>query len=57
MMVVEDKAPPRRLVLGSDAFAALDRIYDARLADIARYRSVGEATAYPDAEIRPIGGA
>lgn len=57
MLVVEDKAPPRRLVLGSDAFAALDRIYDARLADIARYRSVGEATAYPDAEIRPIGGA
>lgn len=55
--VVRDKDPPRRLVLGSDAFDVLERTYDARMADIARYRSIGEATAHADAEVRPIGGA
>jgi NAD(P)-dependent dehydrogenase (short-subunit alcohol dehydrogenase family) len=55
--VVEDKTPPRRLVLGPDAYAVLDRTYAARAADISRYRSLGEATNYPDAEVRAIGPA
>jgi NAD(P)-dependent dehydrogenase (short-subunit alcohol dehydrogenase family) len=53
--VVNDANPPRRLVLGSDAYDVLDRTYAARTADIARYRSLGEATNYPDAEVRAIG--
>ena len=55
--VVNDPAPPRRLVLGPDAYDALDRIYAARAADIARYRRVGESTNYADAEVRTIGAA
>jgi len=57
MAVVDDPSPPRRLVLGPDAYQVLDRIYAARAADIARYRKLGESTNYPDAEVRPIGGA
>jgi NAD(P)-dependent dehydrogenase (short-subunit alcohol dehydrogenase family) len=55
--VVEDPTPPRRLVLGADAYDVLDRTLAARAADIARYRSLGEATAFPDARVTPIGGA
>lgn len=55
--VVNDPAPPRHLVLGPDAYDVLDRIYAARAADIARYRTVGEATNFPDADVRTIGGA
>lgn len=57
ILAVDDTAPPRRLVLGRDAFDVLERTYEARIADIARYRLAGEATAYPDAEVRAIGGA
>jgi NAD(P)-dependent dehydrogenase (short-subunit alcohol dehydrogenase family) len=53
--VVEDPAPPRRLVLGADAYDALDRSMAARIADIARYRALGEATGFAGAEVRPIG--
>ena len=55
--VVDDPAPPRRLVLGPDAYDVLDRTYAARTEDIARYRKVGETTNYPDAEVRTIGAA
>jgi NAD(P)-dependent dehydrogenase (short-subunit alcohol dehydrogenase family) len=54
---VDDPSPPRRLVLGPDAYDILDRTYAARAADINRYRAVGEATNYPDAEVRAIGAA
>jgi NAD(P)-dependent dehydrogenase (short-subunit alcohol dehydrogenase family) len=53
--VVEDAEPPRRLVLGVDAYGVLDRTMAARMADIARYRTLGEATGFADAEVRPIG--
>jgi NAD(P)-dependent dehydrogenase (short-subunit alcohol dehydrogenase family) len=53
--VVEDPAPPRRLVLGADAYDVLDRTMAARIADIARYRALGEATGFAGAEVRPIG--
>ena len=54
--VVEDANPPRRLALGADAYSALDSIMAARMADIARYRAVGEATGFPGADVRAIGG-
>jgi NAD(P)-dependent dehydrogenase (short-subunit alcohol dehydrogenase family) len=53
--VVEDTEPPRRLVLGADAYDVLDRTMAARMADVARYRTLGEATGLAGAEIRPIG--
>jgi NAD(P)-dependent dehydrogenase (short-subunit alcohol dehydrogenase family) len=53
--VVEDPEPPRRLVLGADAYDAFDRTMAARIADIARYRALGEATGFAGAEVRPIG--
>ena len=52
---VEDPNPPRRLVLGADAYDALDRIMAARMADIARYRALGQATGFAGAETRKIG--
>lgn len=53
--ITEAAPPPRRLVLGADAYEVLERTYAARTADIARHRSLGEATAFDDAEIIPIG--
>jgi hypothetical protein len=53
--VVDDPKPPRRLVLGADAYDVLDRMMAARMADIARYRSLGETTGFADAKVRPIG--
>jgi NAD(P)-dependent dehydrogenase (short-subunit alcohol dehydrogenase family) len=53
---VDDPSPPRRLVLGADAYDVLDRTMAARMADIGRYRALGEATGFADAEFRPIGG-
>lgn len=53
--VVDDANPPRRLVLGADAYDVLDRTMASRLADIARYRAIGEATGFAGAEIRTIG--
>jgi hypothetical protein len=43
------------LVLGADAYDVLDRTMAARMADVARYRTLGEATGLAGAEIRPIG--
>lgn len=57
LTIVDDPSPPRRLVLGPDAYNVLERMYAARAEDIARYRSLGEGTNYPDAEVRKIGGA
>lgn len=53
--VVEDANPPRHLVLGADAYDVLDRTMTTRMADIARYRTLGEATGFPGAESRSIG--
>ncbi|MGN6517596.1 MAG: oxidoreductase [Rhizomicrobium sp.] len=54
--VVDDPNPPRHLVLGSDAYDVLDRTMAARMADIARYRALGEKTGFEGAEVRTIGG-
>jgi NAD(P)-dependent dehydrogenase (short-subunit alcohol dehydrogenase family) len=55
--VVDDANPPRRLVLRADAYDAFDRIMGARMADIARYRSLGETTGFPGADVRTIGAS
>lgn len=53
--VVNDPKPPRRLVLGADAYDVLDRIMAARMTDISRYREMGEKTDIEGAEVRTIG--
>jgi NAD(P)-dependent dehydrogenase (short-subunit alcohol dehydrogenase family) len=53
--VVNDPNPPRRLVLGTDAYDVLDRTMTSRMADIARYRALGEKTGFDGAEVRKIG--
>ncbi len=55
--VVDDPNPPRRLVLGADAYDVLDRTMAARMTDISRYRAIGEKTGFEGAEVRPIGQA
>jgi NAD(P)-dependent dehydrogenase (short-subunit alcohol dehydrogenase family) len=54
--VVDDASPPRRLVLGEDAYDLLERTFESRMNDINRYRSFGRATAFEGVERRPIGG-
>jgi len=55
--VVNDPEPPRRLVLGADAYDVLDRTMAARMKDISRYRNLGEQTGFEGAEVRAIGAA
>jgi len=53
---VESNDPPLRLLLGADAIGAWERKQAAFAAELERWRSVGEATAYADAAMRPVGG-
>lgn len=55
--VVNDPEPPRRLVLGADAYDVLDRTMAARMADISHYRAMGEKTGFEGAEVKAIGAA
>ena len=54
---VDSAQPPLRLMLGADAYDLWERAVAARNAELAAWRARGEATAYPDAEVIPIGGA
>jgi NADP-dependent 3-hydroxy acid dehydrogenase YdfG len=54
---VDSAAPPLRLMLGADAYELWDRTVAARNADLGAWRTRGEATAYPDANMIPIGSA
>src|SRR5271163_5085624 len=54
--VVESDDPPLRLVLGSDAIGILDQKQAAFEAELARWRQIGEATAFDGAGTAPIGG-
>jgi len=54
--VVESEAPPLRLMLGADAYGLWEFKLAQRQEEFARWRSVGEATGFPDAEARAIGG-
>ncbi len=54
---VDSATPPLRLMLGADAYDLWDRTVAARNADLSAWRIRGEATAFPDATMIPIGGA
>jgi NAD(P)-dependent dehydrogenase (short-subunit alcohol dehydrogenase family) len=54
--VVESDDPPLRLLLGADAIGLWEAKQAAIAADLARWRAVGEATAFEGAEVRPVGG-
>lgn len=53
---VESGDPPLRLLLGADAIGAWEAKHAAFMADLERWRSVGQATAYEGAAMRRIGG-
>ena len=55
--VTESEAPPLRLLLGADAYAIWDAKLAQRQAEFAAWREIGEATAFPGAQIAPIPGA
>ncbi len=52
---VESGEPPLRLMLGADAYGLWEQKRDAMDEELARWRNVGEATAFAGAEVRPIG--
>lgn len=52
---VNSDAPPLRLMLGADAYELWERTLAARNAELARWRARGEATAFDDAAMIPIG--
>jgi NAD(P)-dependent dehydrogenase (short-subunit alcohol dehydrogenase family) len=52
---VESDDPPLRLLLGADAIGAWEKKQAAFAAELERWRSVGEATAYAGAAIRSVG--
>lgn len=54
--MVESDAPPLRLLLGVDAIAHWEQKLTALTAELARWRPVGEATAFDGASVTPIGG-
>jgi hypothetical protein len=53
---IESDDPPLRLVLGADSYAAWDAKIAAVRADLDAWRERGMATAFPDAEVKPVGG-
>jgi NAD(P)-dependent dehydrogenase (short-subunit alcohol dehydrogenase family) len=54
--VVESNDPPLRLLLGADAIGLWEAKQAVIAADLARWRAVGEATAFAGAEVKPVGG-
>jgi short-subunit dehydrogenase len=54
--VVESDDPPLRLLLGKDAIGLWEAKRAAIADDLARWRAVGEATAFEGVEVRPVGG-
>jgi hypothetical protein len=53
---VESEDPPLRLLLGADAIGAWEGEHAEFAAELARWRSVGEATAFAGAAARPVRG-
>ena len=53
---VESDDPPLRLLLGADAIGLWETKQGAFLSELARWRAIGEATAFEDAAAAPIGG-
>jgi NAD(P)-dependent dehydrogenase (short-subunit alcohol dehydrogenase family) len=56
MAAVESDQPPLRLLLGSDAIALWENKQSALTADLARWRQMGEQTAFDGLSTRPVGG-
>ena len=56
IQAVESDDPPLRLMLGADAYALWEQKLAAMQAELARWRSLGEATACDDASFAAIGG-
>ena len=54
--VVESDDPPLRLLLGADAIGMWERKQTAFAAELARWRALGEATAFEGATVAPVGG-
>jgi len=54
--VVESDDPPLRLLLGADAIGVLEQKRADFSAELVRWRTIGEATAFDDAATTPIGG-
>ena len=53
---VDSADPPLRLMLGADAFGLWEKKRGAMEADFARWRELGEATAFEGAAVTPVGG-
>ncbi len=53
---VESDSPPLRLLLGADAIGLWETKDAALTADLARWRAVGEATAFAGAAVAPVDG-
>jgi hypothetical protein len=53
---VESDDPPLRLLVDADAIGLWEQKQAASLAEHARWRALGEATAFDDAASAPIGG-
>ncbi len=56
IQVVESDDPPLRLMLGADAYGLWEEKRAQERKEFARWRQVGEATAFPGTEVRPVGG-
>jgi NAD(P)-dependent dehydrogenase (short-subunit alcohol dehydrogenase family) len=54
--VVESETPPLRLLLGADAYDAWEAKRDAREAEFAGWRALGEATAFEGSQVLGIPG-
>ena len=53
---VESDDPPLRLLLGADAIGLWEKKQAAFAAELARWRALGEATAFADVATPPVGG-
>lgn len=53
---VESEDPPLRLLLGADAIGLWEQKQAAFAVELARWRRIGEATAFEGATVQPVGG-
>lgn len=54
--VVESKEPPLRLMLGADAYELWEKKRAVMDEELARWRTMGQDTAFPGVAVGPIGG-
>jgi hypothetical protein len=55
LQAVDSEKPPLRLMLGADAYDIWNRVVAARNSEFELWRNRGEATAFDDAAMIPIG--